>query len=377
MNSFKVKKSKLFLTLFIILIILYFSIPKINIVSIDIFGIRPLDLFSVFIFLIIILNKFPYTFKLKSFFLVTVFFTINTVISCFYNGIIGLVYEIRLFQYAIVGLAISIVMLSEYKKLFLQILITIQIFISGLQSLLLFPNIDPARGSYYGHTFSGSFGTPAELSYFLIAFIGFYASMNFIKRIFFSALLSFNSVIFPPLAFIALSFTKTISFFSQRFIFITSYFLLLFLVLYLIGLDLFLDLALNPINDNEGLQKGGLIPDNFEVSNEEKSLLMRVKKFFGVYYYMYSDNVILFLGCGYGCGHGAIDSGLIRLLLEFGVFGFILFFYLVKKIPIIPLALIIILNFIFDGLWSSTVAPVILSYLFINFNVIRKSDVYN
>ena len=126
------------------------------------------------------------------------------------------------------------------------------------------------------------------------------------------------------------------------------------------------------LEENVGLEKGGVIPNSFSSVVGTESLIMRVNKFLSVYDYMRSNYVIMFFGCGYGCGDGAIDSGLVRLLLEFGIVGFLLIIFLVNRIPITPLAVIIASNFLFDGLWSSIVAPVILSYLFVNLATIRN-----
>lgn len=355
-----------------ILLILYFSIPKIDIVSLGKFGIRPLDFVSLIIFFILIYQKRHYRFKVKTALIVMTFFIAGSFIGVFFNGPIGLVYEMRLFQYMVVGVAIAIVMSSHYKRPFLYTVLSIQLLISTLQMIRLVPNMDPARGWNYASTFSGSFGTPAELSYFIISLIGLYVYIKFSTRAVFAYILAFNSVLFAPLAFIALGFKRIISVFSQRVLVMSSYLLLLSLMVYLLSFDLFIELVSRPVSENIGLEKGGVIPNSFSSVVGTESLIMRVNKFLSVYDYMRSNYVIMFFGCGYGCGDGAIDSGLVRLLLEFGIVGFLLIMFLVNRIPIIPLAVIIASNFLFDGLWSSTVAPVILSYLFVNLATIRN-----
>lgn len=376
MNSNSGHSSPIIYKSIVILLILYFSIPKIDIVSLGKFGIRPLDFVSLIIFFVLIYKEYHHRFKIKSLLIVMIFFIVNSIISIIFNGPIGLVYEMRLFQYAVVGFAIAIVMSSFYKKLFLHVIITIQLLISALQVAHVVPNIDPGRGTYYASTFSGSFGTPAELSYFIISLIGIYVYIKFPTRIILAYILSFNSVLFAPLALIITGFKRIISIFSQRVLVMSSYLLILLLMVYIISFDLFIELIFRPVGENLELAKGGVLPDGISSASGTESLIMRVNKFLSVFDYMRSNYVIMFFGCGYGCGDGAIDSGLVRLLLEFGFFGFLLIIFLVRRIPIIPLVTMIAVNFIFDGLWSSVVAPIILSYFFVNLHKIRGPYVY-
>ena len=368
--------SSFFYNVVIVLLLLYFSIPKIDIVSIGKFGIRPLDFFSLIILFVLIYKERHYRFKVKVLLIVMTFFIAGSFVGVFFNGPIGLVYEMRLFQYMVVGVAIAIVMSSHYKRTFLYAVLGIQLLICSLQMIQLVPNMDPTRGWYYASTFSGSFGTPAELSYFMISLIGLYAYIKFSTRAVFAYILAFNSVLFAPLAFIALGFKRVISIFSQRILVMSSYLLLLSLIVYFLGFDLFIELVSRPVSEDIGLTKGGIIPKDYVIIDGTQSFIMRVKKFFGVYDYMRSNYVIMIFGCGYGCGDGAIDSGLVRLLLEFGIAGFLLIIFFVKKIPMIPLAVIIAVNFLFDGLWSSVTAPIILSYIFVNIATIRSSHLY-
>jgi len=157
---------------------------------------------------------------------------------------------------------------------------------------------------------------------------------------------------------------------------------LLLVIVFLLGFDLFLELISMPIDEGISLEQAFT---NFRIhtvngapiTGEFESLIMRVNKFLSVYDYMRSNYEVMFFGCGYGCGNGAIDSGLVRLLLEFGFIGFLMAIFLVKKIPTAPLAVIISVNFLFDGLWSSVVSPVILSYFFSNLTFIKELYVHS
>jgi len=352
--------------------ILYFFIPKINIIDVGKFGIRPLDFVSLTILFLLIHKGYCYRFKVKAVFIVMMFFIVGFLVNVFHNGLIGVVYEIRLFQYMVVGIAIAIIVSSHYGKSFLYTVVAVQVLISILQMIQIVPHIDPIRGWYYSSIFSGSFGTPAEISYFFLSVVGLYMRTRFSARVFYAYILSFNHVFFAPLAFIALGLNRFISIFSQRFLFLSAYLLLFSIAIYVLGADLKVSFP----DESSILTKGGNLPPDFLVPSGGESLVMRIDKFLSVYHYMQSNYAIMFFGCGYGCGDGAIDSGVVRLLLEFGVVGFLLALFLVKKIPIIPLVTIIFVNFLFDGLWSSVTAPIIFSYFFIitarNYNVCNK-----
>ena len=146
------------------LLILYYSIPKINIISINQFGIRPLDIISLIIFFVIIIQS--NIFKKNHLGYFSIFFSYTAIISILHNNEFGALYSLRLFQYILLGYAIAYIICSKLKKNFIYIIVLIQISISVLQYIQFLPNFDPGRSIYYSKIFSGSFGTSAELSYF-------------------------------------------------------------------------------------------------------------------------------------------------------------------------------------------------------------------
>jgi hypothetical protein len=77
-------------------------------------------------------------------------------------------------------------------------------------------------------------------------------------------------------------------------------------------------------------------------------------------------------GCGYGCGYGAMDSGIVRLVLEFGVLFTILVFFLSRKISKYLLFVLISINFLFDGFWSSHVAPLLFDGIFMSLAAVKS-----
>ena len=186
----------------------------------------------------------------------------------------------------------------------------------------------------------------------------------------------FNTVTVAPAVLFLLNFKRIIKKLNKNLIIILTYMVILLFTIYAMSIDLFLD-ALTNIKEAPNLNKGGDL-ESIEWSKDiPKSAIYRIQKFFSVYYYLASNNLILFFGCGYGCGDGAIDSGLVRFLLEFGILGFISLFIISKKISIIPLAVMIAVNLSFDGFWSSVTAPVLFSYFFLDIKVKRSLYVYN
>ena len=360
--------------LILFLLILYYSIPKINIISIKQFGIRPLDIISLIIFFVVIIQS--NIFKKNHLGYFSIFFLYVAIISILHNNEFGILYSLRLFQYILLGYALANIINSELKFFFLYTIVVIQISISVLQYIQFIPNFDPGRSIYYGKIFSGSFGTPAELSYFVICLYGLYFTQKYIRNIFLCTLLYFNTVILAPALLFLLNFTKIIKKFNKNIIVISPYFVIILFIIYAMGIDVFLE-ALTNIQQTAKLDKGGNL-DHIEISEYvPKSAYYRIQKFFSAYYYLASNNLILFFGCGYGCGDGAIDSGLVRFLLEFGILGFISLFIISKKISIIPLAVMIAVNLSFDGFWSSVTAPVLFSYFFLDIKVKRSLYVYN
>lgn len=360
--------------LILFLLVLYYSIPKINIISINQFGIRPLDIISLIIFFVIIIQS--NIFKKQHFSYFIIFFLYNAMISILHNNEFGILYSLRLFQYILLGYAIANIVCSKLKLNLLYTIAVIQISISILQYIQFIPNFDPGRLIYYDKIFSGSFGTPAELSYFVICLYGLYFTQSYISNIFLCTLLYFNTVILAPALLFLLNFTKIIKKFNKNIIVISSYLVIILFIIYATGIDVFLE-ALTNIQQTAKLDKGGNL-DHIEISEFIPiSAHYRIQKFFSVYYYLASNNLILFFGCGYGCGDGAIDSGLVRLILEFGILGFISLFIISKKISIFPLAVIIAANLSFDGFWSSITAPILFSYFFLDIKVKRSLYVPN
>ena len=73
--------------------------------------------------------------------------------------------------------------------------------------MTLLPNFDPGRGIIYSKQFSGPFGTPAELTYFMIPFLylNYHVGRDSIIKLSAAALVLFNGVKAGILGFIILA----------------------------------------------------------------------------------------------------------------------------------------------------------------------------
>ena len=91
----------------------------------------------------------------------------------------------------------------------------------------IFPNIDPGRGIIYSTQFSGPFGTPAELTYFLIVilYLSYLVDRVNIAKLAASTLVLFNGVKAGILGFVVL--------FAQRIRSISLSTIILFIIVFL------------------------------------------------------------------------------------------------------------------------------------------------
>lgn len=360
--------------LLLVLFIFYFCLPKIGFVSVDKFEIRLLDILSVFIALIVSSKT-----KLKGNHIIylCIFITIQVCIGLFFSGIVSLLYLFRFFQYMLLGYGFFLLMTSKYKKHFFYIFFAIQLPLCLLQFFGYIPNYDPGRGLIYSSEFSGTFGTPAEFAYFLIALVAIFMNLGVIKHTSFSIVPIFSSVAFAAILMIISSFKKLILIVPKFLIIFVPYLIIFGMVLFFIDIDEIKFLLSDPGFDTSKLTKG----ESFNVNDFSGpvTLLMRSVKFIDTMVFILNNYFVLFFGCGYGCGYGAMDSGIIRLILEFGILFTLLTFFLSKKISRYLLFILITINFLFDGFWSSHVAPILFAGIFLNLSlsVHNKKKVIN
>lgn len=355
------KKAFLFNKVLLILFIVYFCLPKVGLASIDKFEIRVLDIVSILISLIV-LSKIRL--KGENVIYLSCFIILQIIVGYYYSNILSLLYLFRFFQYLLLGYGFYLLMMSSYRLNFLYTFFIIQVPICIMQYLRFIPNYDPGRGILYSSEFTGTFGTPAELAYFLIALVAIFMNLGFIRHLTFSLFTILNGVAFASMLMVITGLKRLIALLPRLVIIFFPYFILLSMVLVFIDLNEIKNLISDPGFDTSYLSKG----QSFNINNFDgpTTLLMRSVKFIDTILYMLNNFAVLLFGCGYGCGYGAMDSGIVRLVLEFGVLFTILVFFLSRKISKYLLFVLISINFLFDGFWSSHVAPLLFAGIFMS-----------
>ena len=357
----QVNSSKFFFRTYALLVFvwMYFLFPKINLIPISNFNLRLQDYISIIIFFLMWSIKIDR----KVVFFLLLFCLFQFLIGFIYNQLIGVVFILRLMQYILIGYAVYLLINSNLRKTFFYISFGIIFIYSLLQFFLFIPNLDPGRGILYSTQFSGPFSTSAELSYFITSTFLFFFSVGIFQRSLVSFLISLNGVIFAPLIYFAISSLKTVILRLPRTLIIFLPYLFIFLLAtYFIDLDILMAKVVTPEYQNlSELQKGKSL--NLTGIDGPLSFLFRVNKFLDIIIYMLNNPLIILFGCGYGCGMGAIDSGIIRILLEFGLIIPFLFMF-IRFIPKYFLACFLGVNLLFDVFWSSQVAPILFAAMF-------------
>jgi len=359
--KFTFNKSLLFLFL------IYFCFPKISFINIGNFDVRFLDVISIFI-TIITFTKLKIPKNIFVFF--SLFFLLQLIIGYFYNDIISFLYVFRLFQYIVLGFGFYLLMTGKYKITFIKFFLIIQFTVCILQYLLVLPNYDPGRGVIYSSEFSGTFGTPAEFTYFLISLVSIFMGLTFFRHMIFVIPPSLSGVLFGTFLMFISVFRRMISLIPKILMIVAPYIFLLFLVLYFIDFETIKNFLLDPGFESKSLTKGESI--NPRELDGPTTLLMRGAKFIDALLYMLNNIFVLMFGCGYGCGSGAMDSGVVRIILEFGILFSLVLFFTTKHISKYTLFVLISVNFLFDGFWSSHVAPVLFAAIFYDLNSREK-----
>lgn len=307
-----------------VLLFIYFAIPNLDIFSISKFSIRVADFVSVLIMVCVapIIIRF---FQLQSGVIFIAILSIQLLIGYAYSGVLQIFYIGRFLQYVLIGLAFFVLARSIFFKPWAFTFIVTQALFAVGQFFLVFPNFDSARGIYYAKTFSGSFGTPAEFSYFFLLLFFMLGLSKLRWGILGSYILSLNGVVAASFFFISLSFRRLSSYVNTKLLLITCLVFIVFVSVYSLKPDVLeqaIDVSLYSLNFE--LKKGvGLTSSDFIFDDPRlKSFQMRVNKFVSIYEGWRNAPLVAIFGCGFGCGNGAIDSGIVRWVLEFGLLGF-------------------------------------------------------
>ena len=346
---------------------LYFCVPPIHIVDIDKFAIRGSDLIFGVLFCVC-LPVLRDSLKFKHFWIAVFLFSIFSVFwGLQFNGPMQVIYVFRFLQYYFLGIYLFYLMNTSMFRPWGNMVILTQIFISVLQMLEVLPVLDNARGNYYATSFSGTFGNTAQFSYFIFFMLAIMQTRRYFTNCFIGPLLALNGVVFA-------AFSVTLLSLKNFFRFVSPGLFLLCFFMFVIGVML---AVINPSSVLSVLEQSSNVSSftlfkGVGLSQEDyafdvtflKSLYQRLNKFLGLFIGWKADFSVVAIGCGYGCAHGAVDSGIIRFVFEFGIVGLVLFLLTRKKIDTSVIIVILVGNVFFDAFWSSSTACFIWALLF-------------
>lgn len=352
------------------LVFLYFSIPKIDLFFIpgSLTGLRIQDIISLSMFLLLFNGNIN-----KNNLILLLILILHSFYSIFFwDNTLSFLGVIRFLEYYAIALGIYyLIQNGSFNYFFTTILIYLGLF-SFLQYFQIFPNFDPGRGTILTTEFAGSFGTPAELSYFLIASLFIFNIVN--KKIdirsFMSLFVLFNGVTAPVLGFFIIfwDYIKQINFLFGTLIFCSLIILLIILRdTFFTGLE-FLRLVYENIQFSnasfEDIKTSGI------VEMESNTLSFRIGKWTSSLSLLYQYPSGFFFGFGIYSQGGALDGGVLRFLYEFGFLWFLYLIYSINRISTIFLLILFSVNLLFDAYMSSVVMP----FLIVTFLVLKDQN---
>ena len=346
------------------LIVLYFLIPKFDFVNFEglVTGIRLQD----FIALILLCRLFGKSNFFNFGLLSLSYITINIILSYYSDNLLfTFVGWIRVFEYYIIGYAIYRFFDFKYFKK----LIYIEVFLIVLQYLLILPNFDPGRGIIISREYSGTFGTPAELSYLLGLLCFFYLEkLSLYSAFFFTPIIILNGVkasVLLPLTIIFKKIQDKIHNSNKiKFIFIiiaTSLFLSFFYLEIISITNMFRvisDFDFSSFDSNFFKDKDFTFYDE----SLPQTLNHRLIKWgVAIQLFLTSNFLQKLFGNGLYLTQGALDSGMIRFIYELGLVPLFFFFSKLYKKNLSVLLIIFFANIFFDAWVSSVTAPIIIA----------------
>lgn len=271
---------------------------------------------------------------------------------------------IRFVEYYAIGLGLSYLVRHDMFLRFLKICFCFLGGLSILQFLLLVPNFDPGRGLIKSQEFSGSFGTPAELSYFVVGCL-FLLNIVYEKPNIFSFLslaVLFNGVKAAALSFVVVYFDILR---KLNVIIGFSLFVLMCVFIYIGRENIFLGLQMldivttNVTTVNAGfddLKTGSSI-----MSDSSLTLSHRIGKWTNSLSIMYQHPLGLLFGFGIYSQGGAVDGGILRFVYEFGLILFIIMIKKLNELSFHFLVFVLSVNLFFDAFMSSVVMPLLIA----------------
>lgn len=348
-----------------VLVLAYFCIPKFDIINIPGIptGIRIQDLLSLLLFFqsSVLSISVKLLKKRKLFYLILFLFLLNLIGSLIFGThLYFFIGWLRIAQYFVVGVAIYVAM--KHSPSVLKVLLVTQLCLAFLQYLKILPVVDPGRGVIPTSEYAGTFGTAAELAYFCVALTAILLMQSSRSLAIVSLILPLlngvraYSLMFPVFVFIQ---ANTIG--SKIFIFIP------FIISVCGAFYFYSDVLVQFFTAMaETVSK---IPPNLESLQSDEgrtsgdmALSHRIGKW-AASLAMLTQTSASFFGTGIYSAGGALDGGLLRLGLEFGILGFLLICFSIARIGIDALLIFVVSNLFFDGYLSSVVMPITLTYL--------------
>ena len=348
----------------ITLTLAYFWIPKIDLLNFDFTptGIRIQDFISLLILLLLFETRIHINTLLTLALLI-----IHLVYSIFfwdsYISILGL---LRYIQYYIIARAIVFIINEGLWRSFFYSMLSYCLIVSFMQYLHLLPNFDPGRSAIYSSQFSGPFGTPAELTYFLISilYLNSIVSKTSILALATSSLVLLNGVKAGLLGFTILWIKKALDkkALSRLFVLSLVFFSILLLQSYVIIIFDFIRLVYETtLTSDPSFDNLKTSPISGLNMISERSLVDRIGKWSTGISIMFDNPQGLLFGFGIYSLGGAHDGGILRFLYEFGVLIFIYATVIIYKRSVMFLIVIVAISLLADSYISSVVMPIILA----------------
>jgi hypothetical protein len=323
-------------------------------------GFRFQDIISAWVFLLLLNN----TVKPASAILLTLLGLHSLYSILFWGNFQSVLGLVRFVEYYAIALGLLYLVRNDMFLRFLKICFCFLGGLSILQFSLLVPNFDPGRGLLKSQEFSGSFGTPAELSYFVVGCL-FLLNIVYEKPNRYSFLSL--AVLFNGVKAAALSFLVVYWGILRKINVIIGFFLcvLMCVFIYIVRENIFLGLqmldivATNVTTVNAGFDD--LKTGSSMMSDSSGTLSHRIGKWTNSLSIMYQHPLGLLFGFGIYSQGGAVDGGILRFVYEFGLIVSIIVVTKLNKLSFKFLVFVLSINLLFDAFMSSAVMPLLIT----------------
>ena len=282
----------------------------------------------------------------------------------FWNNFQSVLGIIRFVEYYAIALGLVFIARNGMFLKFSKIAFCYLAALSILQFLLLVPNFDPGRGNQMSHEFSGSFGTPAELSYFIVACLFLLSIVERQRSLysFVSIAVLFNGVKAVALSFVVLYWDvlRKTNALAALFVFtIMCGFIYIARENIFLGVQMLEIVAADITTANADF--GDLKSGSSMMKDSAGSLSHRIGKWTNSLSLMYQHPLGLLFGFGIYSQGGAVDGGILRFVYEFGLLVFIAVMVKLNNLSFRLMVFALCINLLFDAFMSSVVMPLLIA----------------